>query len=534
MAYDFSTAETAEPAPTTSTETEPEPDVIEVDNVEEAPDAIEEHLHQTAKPGVEAPDFHTILLAVRDTGLVGEEENILTVTVGMIRGKLIILYGVARGGKDAIIEAAMNLYPQDYTYEWPSDESPTAPFYKANDINEYPVQYFGDLASIQEHQEKIMKAFGEGKNADRDVTDISAPEGEETKLQELECPRTNLATIALDNRNVDLNDFPEILKRALMLSVDASKQQTDRVVYRKAQEHADQVEREVDPVRVAEIRQYLGNIPVEKFDDHPNNKIVNPAAIEIAEQKPMPTEFPEARFDFDRLLDFVGTVTLFRHAERMTVDTGRGLKMLTTPTDIWFAMKILGERMVMSSLNLTDEDQAVLRYLRESSSMVDRTDIQQGLRQAGYNINDRDIQRSLTSMREKGYVQVDKSSSPHSFSLSPFASVTEFEVGLDYQKIVDAAAESIYKVSGVPEAVADEYVRRYCEGEGTFVTDPYDGEEIDITEDTSFQDSVNDATDDIADAFDEPVFGSTDDAEESEPEPEPEPETEAKTQGTLE
>ncbi|WP_330630696.1 hypothetical protein [Halocatena halophila] len=483
----------------TSTETTTEPD----DNANESID-----LYQTAGPDVDTPDFHTILQIVRDSGLVGEEENILTIVLGMLRGKLIILYGVSRSGKDAIMEAAIDLYKDDYVYEWPTGESPTAPFYNADEINGYPVQYFGDLARVQEHQEKILKAFGEGKDAERDVTDISAPEGEETKLQTLSCPRTTTATIALDNENVDLNDYPEMLKRALMLSVDSSKQQTERVVMRKLREHADQVEKEVDAVEKAEVRQYLSDIPVEKFNDHPNNKIVNPAAIEIGKQKMMPTDFPEARFDVDRFVEFIGTTTLFNHADRMTIDTGRGLKMLTTPTDIWYGMKILGERMILSSLNLTDEDQAVLRYLRESKSMCDKADIQMGLREAGYNINDRDIRRSLDSMREKGYVRVDKSSSPHSFSLSPFASITNFEVGLDYEAIVEEAKEVVYNIDGVSDEVADEYVERYCEGTGTFVTDPFTGEELDITEDASLQEAVDSQTEAVADVFDEPMFGT--------------------------
>lgn len=506
---------------TGSTETETD----EINQNDTETEGEVEYRHLTADPDTEAPDFYTLLQIARDDGLVGEEENILTVSLGMLRGKLIILYGVARGGKDAIVEAAISLYKSDYVYEWPTDESPTAPFYNADEINSYPTQYFGDLARIQEHQEKIAKAFGEGKDADRDVTDISAPEGEETKLQKLECPRTTLATIALDNENVDLNDFPELLKRALLLSVDASKQQTDRVVYRKAREHADQIDREVDPVQVAKVRQYLNAIPVDEFDDHPNNKIVNPAAIEIAEQKPMPTEFPEARFDFDRFLEFIETVTLFNHADRMAVDSGRGLKMLTTPTDIWYAMKILGERMILSSLNLTDEDQAVLRYLRESKSMVERSDIQTGLREAGYHINDRDVSRSLTSMREKGYVKVDKSSSPHSFSLSPFASITDFEVGLDYESIVEAAKDVVYEINGVPDEAADEYVERYCEGTGTFGVDPYTGEQTDITEDASLQEAVDNETDAVADVFDEPMFGAEDDDETDEMEDSDETET---------
>jgi hypothetical protein len=466
----------------------------------------------------------------RDNGLVGEADTYLTVIIAMVRGKLVVLYGTSRGGKDYVLEKAFQAFPSDYVFEWPNDESPTAPFYNADEINSHPVQYFGDMAGVQEHQEKILKAFGEGKDADRSVTDISAAEGDEAKAQKLVVPRTTFATFATDNRQFDFNDWPEIRKRAFMTGVDGSKSQTEAIIMRKADEHADDIKRNVDPMTAAKIRNYLGSIPAPMFTDHPNNKVVLPASREIAEQKPMPTEFPEARFDFERLMEYIETVTLINHAERLTVDTGTGKKMLVTPGDVWLAMKIMGENMIISSLNLTDEDQAVLRFLREGNSSVERADIQQGLRKSGYNINDRDVARSLKSMRENGYIQVNNNASgPNSYSLSPFHTVTDIEVGLDYEAIADACEAKVHEKSYVPEVVADFYAETYCEGTGLFETDPYTGETVDITEDASLQERVDEATEGVKETFDEPMFGSGDsDGSDSESEPE-----EATTRGTL-
>jgi len=500
----------------------------------EIPGDVADYLYQTTNPGTEAPEFFKILQMGRDNGLVGEADTYLTVVIAMVRGKLVVLYGTSRGGKDYVLEKAFQAFPSDYVYEWPNDESPTAPFYNANEINSYPTQYFGDMAGVQEHQEKILKAFGEGKDADRSVTDISAAEGDEAKAQKLVVPRTTFATFATDNRQFDFNDWPEIRKRAFMTGVDGSKSQTEAIIMRKADEHADEIERNIDPITAAKIRNYMGSIPAPMFTDHPNNKVVLPGSREIALQRPMPTEFPEARFDFERLLEYIETTTLINHAERLTVDTGSGKKMLVAPADVWLAMKIMGENMIISSLNLTDEDQAVLRFLRESNSSVERADIQQGLRSSGYNINDRDVQRSLKSMRENGYIQVNNNASgPNSYSLSPFHSVTEVDVGLDYEAIVKACREKVYEKEYVPEVVADFYAETYCEGTGLIQIDPFTGEAEDITEDTSLQDAVDEATDGVGDVFDEPMFGSSDSDDSDDDEPEPEPEDEAKTQGTL-
>jgi len=474
------------------------------------------------------PSFHDLLQLAKDEGLVGEEDTLLTVTIAAVRGGLVVLYGIARGGKDWVIERALSLFPPDYSYEWSTgSSSDTAAYYNEDEINKYPVHYLGDLARMDEETEKIAKPWGEGKAAKRQYTDVSKAEGEEVQTQVLKPPRTVFATVATDNRNFNMDDWPEFQKRALQKGVDGSKSQTEAILMRKALEHADRIERSIDPVNAAQIREYMGAIPVDDFHEHPNNKIVNPATVEIIEQRPLPTEFAEARFDGEKLLGFIETVTLINHTKRFTVDTGRGFKMLSTPVDVWYTMKIIGESMIMSALNLTDESQAILRFLRESKSSPSKRDIQQGLQQAGYNITKKDIAKSLESMIDRMYVR-EQQGTPNTYVLSEFASITKHEVGIDYQIVVDACKEHIYDTPGVTKEVADAYVERFCEGQGLFAIHPFTGEEVDITEDTDLQDAVNEATEDVADIFDEP-FGMTDDGDD-------ESEAEAdvgNTQGTL-
>jgi len=497
----------------------------------EIPKEVADELYKTTdKRG--SPKMFKILEMGKENGLIGEEDTYLTCVIAMVRGQLVVLYGTSRGGKDFVLERAFEAFPADYVYEWPNDESPTAPFYNAEEINAYPTQYFGDMAGVQEHQEKILKAFGEGKDADRTVTDISQAEGEEAKMQKLICPRTTFATFATDNRNFDFNDWPEVRKRAFMIGVDGSKDQTENIIMQKAREHEDDTEKRVDPVTKAKIRDYMGSIPAPMFTDHPNNKVVLPAATEMAKQKPMPTEFPEARFDFERLMKYMETVTLINHANRLTVDTGSGKKMLTTPGDVWMAMKIMGENMIISALNLTDEDQAVLSFLQESNSSEERSTIQQGLRQDGYNLNDKDVARSLKSMRENGYVQINENNSgANSYSLSPFHSVTEVDVGLNYEKIIEAAEAKVHEKEYIPTVVADFYVEQFCQGEGLIETNPYTGEAVEITEDNELQEAIDTGTENVGEAFDEPMFGS--DSDSSEEGGEAEIEAEPQTQGTL-
>lgn len=454
-------------------------------------------------PPSDAPDFFEVLETTRDSGLIGEEDTVLTVALSMLRGDLVVMTGPSRGGKDEVVDAAESAFQTDeMVYRWPVDDSETAAYYKRDEINQYPIHRFPDLARLEEHHEKILKAFGEGRDAERNRTDIMAEQAgdDAVKDQILKCPETVIAFIASDNENVNLDDYPELRNRALTLSVDASEEQTSRVNARKAEEHAGLTERSVDPIRTAEIQQYHSSVPVAEWTDSPSNKILNPAAVEIHAQEPIPEKFPEARQDFDRLLEFMETATLYQYANRLVVDDAGSRRMYVTPEDIWQAMTILGNKMVMSALNLQREDRAVLRLLDEYNANLTKADIQQRLRGEGFNISDKDVMRSLDSMRMKGYVRVHQGN-PNSYSVSDFASVTQHDAGLDYDSIVEASAETIYEVA--PPDAADHYVSEFCEGTGLITTHPFTGHSVDITETDDLPQMMDDGLDEIESIIEE-------------------------------
>ena len=459
----------------------------------------------------EAPDLFDVLQITRDFGLVGEDDTVLTVILAMIRGQLVIMTGPSRSGKDAIVDAAESAFnSRETVYKWPSDDSKTAAFYNRHEINQYPVQRFPDLTSLPDHQESILKAFGEGRDADRVFTDISNEEGDEAETQVLEAPRTVIGFAASDNEKLDLDDYPELRNRGLLLSPDATEEQTDNVQDRKARERAGLVNQQVDPVEKVEIQQYLTNIPVRKWDENPDYRFLNPAAIAVDEQEPIPSMFVEARQDFDRLLEFFETVALYHHEDRMTVPHGGKEAMLVTPTDVWYAMKILGDKMVMSSLNLQDDDLAILELLKDTTAELSKSDIQQKLRSLGFNINDREVYRSLTSMREKGYIR-EFQGSPNTYSVSDFGAAIDAEVGLDYESLVERTSDVVYEI--ISDDDAQEYVAQFCEGEGLHAVHPFKGYEVDITEDSSLSEQVEERTDKVAEILEDDPFAGGEEPE---------------------
>lgn len=450
---------------------------------------------------IEPPTFFEILSAARDSGLVGEDDTLLTLVLAMIRGNLVVMTGPARAGKDECVDAAEAVYRhEEMVYKWPVDDSETAAYYNRDEINQYPVHRFPDLARIEDHHEKILKAFGEGRDATRNRTDMAAEKAGNDPVEDqvIECPETVIAFIASDNKQINLDDYPELRNRALTLSVDASEEQTKRVNRRKAEERQGTVEKNVDPLRKAEIQDYHMTIPVDEWANSAGHRIVNPMAVEIHNQEPIPEKFPEARQDFDRLLEFMETVALYHYANRMTDEYGGERRLYVTPRDVWEAMTIIGNKMVMSALNLTREDRAILELLKNSTADLTKAEIQQSLRSQGFHVADDQVRSSLDSMREKGYVRVHQDAT-NTYSFNEFGSVVYHDVGIDYGKLADYAAEEVYELAS--DDKADLYVDRFCGGEGMIATHPFTGRAVNIEEDDTLETMMEEGISGVEDVF---------------------------------
>lgn len=452
---------------------------------------------------IEPPTLYETLSVARDDGLVGEEDTVLTLVLAMIRGHLIVMTGPSRGGKDKCVDSAEEVYHADeMVYRWPVDDSETAAFYNREEINQYPVHRFPDLARLEDHHEKILKSFGEGRDARRNKTDIMAEQAGDDPVQDqvLECPKTVIAFIASDNKQIDLDDYPELRNRALTLPVDASEEQTKRVNRQKALERAGKSKRRVDPIRRAEIQDYHQSIPVDEWTNNRNRQIVNPAAVNVHEQEPIPEKFPEARQDFDRLLEFMETVALYHYAERMVAQYDDELRLYVAPVDVWQAMTVVGNRMIMSALNLTREDRAILELLNNSTEELTKAEIQQSLRAQGFHISDAQVRQSLDTMRGKGYIRVHQDAT-NTYSFNEFGQVVYHDTGIDYQEIADSAAEEIYDLA--PDDSADFYVEKFCEGEGLITTHPFTGHSVDITEDDTLEQMMEEGIEGVEQVFED-------------------------------
>lgn len=493
---------------------------------------------------INPPTLYEVSQLSRDYGLVGERDTHLVVFLSFLDGGFVIMLGLAAGGKDAVVDAAEFCTPggsgdtlspdkggSDWVFKVPTSLSKTVLFQKTENAgpdnpNNCRVHRHMDISSIRDKQflEDMWKRHGEGEPIDHSYTQVMGQDRTEI-TQTIYPPDCMVLFLAEDNNNVDLNDYPEVASRALTVTIDDSASQTELVNQRQAELETGSYARKVSPERADEIREYVGSIPMHMYGDDGSGGIRNPVAEAVNNQNPLPQMFTEARRDFPRLLDFMRAVCLFHYDERMEtphLDNADTVTMLITPADAWLAMRIFGEKMVLSALNLRDKDFKLLQILRETPDQgFSAAELQMEMRDVGWNITSRDVRTSLENMISKGYVRKDQSTSPILWSATPFATQARREVNMDWQEVVDDTRETVYDT--MPDSVADEYESRFLEGEGLFVTHPFTGETVNLTEETAneLENKVEEREAEETDAFAEGLYDSDDTTEE------------ANTQGTL-
>jgi hypothetical protein len=453
----------------------------------------------------------------RDSGLVGERDTHLSVFLISLNGGFVIMSSPSRTGKDEVVDAAEFIRPGNDIAKIPSSTSKTVLYERANELNEADIHRYPDITDLDEHIETLLKDNGDGRPSSHEFTDVTGEE-RNTVEQTIEPPNSMILFVASDNQNVNLNDYPEIRNRAIILSCDASASLTKKIKERQAKMEVGTYEYRTTEERREEIRSYVSKIPVDLYtDDNSLGEVWNLTHEALADENPLPDLFPESRMDFARFNRFVKAVTMFKFGDRMEIsslDRDAGASLLTTPTDLWLAWKVFGEKMVLSALNLRDMDFEILDMLRESAQSMSVGEVMNEMRRRGTNPSDNQVRGSLEGMLDKGYVIKDQSANRVKYQPSPFATPDKVSksITMDFQNVVDRTVESAREV--LEPDVAEEYVSKFCEGNGLIATHPLEGGQQNIT-DTSFTDEIEEREDSEEDLIDETDPYSNDDSSDS-------------------
>ena len=103
-----------------------------------------------------------------------------------------------------------------------------------------------------------------------------------------------------------------------------------------------------------------------------------------------------------------------------------------------------------------------------------------------------EIRNALEDMIEKMYLE-RHDESPITYTASTFGKTIDVanQAKLDWSKVVETTKDKAREVLDSEDA--ERYISEHCEGDGLIVTHPVSGETLNILEDTSFEDKLDEA-----------------------------------------
>lgn len=443
------------------------------------------------------PSLYTITQYKEDEGMVGDAEAFAATTLACAcGGRLLFLNAKSSGGKSWMLSRIEKLFLGGQWFHI-EDETTKADFYRQGEEggNDAIVHQYPDLVKMEDHVENGLKKAGEGEIAD--YGHRNPADHDERIVHELYPPETAVWMVARENARFDPEDHPEILNRSLQIDLDASMEQNERVISSQLERVGGAYEYNLDNVQALALRDHIQSIPRGRWEtDWDTEDFMVPFWSGMVGNHPIHSLKVKSRRDFARFLKFMNIVTLWNHKDRMVVewddtkgDTHRS--MLVAPEDLWMAMRVFGETLLMSSLNLGEAEKHILWFLRTTKDQVTASGLVQVLTQAGINVTTSSVQQACKRMTEEGYLTVDDSGT-NKYQIAAWATDFEEYKNVDYQAIIDSVKPYLDDMVAGDRLSAedrDEYVERFARD--TRVVHPVTGKETTLTSYTAMKDTLD-------------------------------------------
>lgn len=412
--------------------------------------------------------------------LIGEDKNGITALLGMTLGKLpIILRSGSGAGKTVIMNSVMSCIPERM-YKEIQASTATAIWNETENINNHNFLIFNELQVSGGSGDvlEILKTLGEGRDAHRNVTDVTAGRaGEDRVVENVINWKPFMTSVALENDKGKKMFDAELSRRMLELYTDMSSTQTRRI-----NDYAlDVYERGVDEMLTMEEQEIdLLKYHIEQcilFTDNLVQGYRFPAATKLADY--IPAHFVQARSALPIFLQFVSAIAAFHYKDRIVTEDGI---LLVTPQDLYMAWECYGMRFLQRCLNMEIMADELLQIFppREGLTNISRdrqlnmSEIKARLKEIKIHIGTSKLKTLVESFVDNGILDME---TDHELD-----EVLYYKTGLDdmnsqleYKDFIEHAKASVREQ--FPK-YADDYIKRFCDA--PWVSHPFQASKVNL------------------------------------------------------
>lgn len=414
--------------------------------------------------------------------LIGEQENAISALVAFTMGDApIIIRSWAGTGKTVISNTVWSILPDHLKYEVEMGSN-LALWYQARKINDHRFIFFNEFQNSADSKEveKVLKLWGEGRSAHRQVSDMveSAREGEDvTRDQVLGC-KPFFTTLAVENKGGAAIWNDEFGRRMIDLYTDVSETQTKRVVDYMLQVYERGVK---NMATMTDEKKTLLKYHIDQailLRDELITEYRFPAASKIADQ--IPTKFVQARSAIPLLMRMMNAFAVFNYKNRIVTDEG---VMLITPEDLFLTWCCYGKRFAQKCFNmdmLADELLQVFPICKTPASprpdeLLNSVEIKSRLKTMKINIPQRKLKMLLDSFTDGGILDTIRDPDRPDEVLYFNIGIADFEATFNYREIIEHCKKSVQE--NHPK-YAKEYIRRFCDN--VVVEHPFKPHEVNL------------------------------------------------------
>ncbi|MBW3010886.1 hypothetical protein KY326_01565 [Candidatus Woesearchaeota archaeon] len=255
------------------------------------------------------------LTYMEDSGVVGEEKNLLRFGFRLGQLKPTFIDGKAGSGKTYIIKAGLSMLPKDYvlTVDCASN---TSLFIDEKEVEKYPIIWFKEFQKVayksggNNELLEMIKSWAEGEDAKRRVNDHG-----KLKFQTI-TEKCVISCIATENDKKGRFDRDkETLRRFDILHTDESQEHVKKVMEYKAKLRVTNSQpKKLSQLKADQVKRHFKELVDISIDKDNELLVSNPFAEAIKEYIP---ETPRAISYMDMYYDYVEGCTKFHYKNRL-------------------------------------------------------------------------------------------------------------------------------------------------------------------------------------------------------------------------
>jgi len=377
--------------------------------------------------------------------LIGEDNVLLINFIALCSGQTkypisTVITGYSGSGKNESIRAVKPLIPPEWIFEF-TTSTPEALKYIPEEFKGTLIAY--EILGVKGESGKIaLRAAGEGES----IQTVYPAKNEVTGKIELKKAKTNAKNFITTSSQIEID--PDLYRRVFKITMKHDTEITKQVIRKKIHDAA-------RPESLQEKLSLKQTFPYSETDfqnalrlnqwQHEVIVFAPPEFEQIINLAQTIEQQVTLRGQVERILNFAKILALIQQRKRKRLRIDETLYVIANPEDFLKALEILGESIIETVTHISKRHQEVLELFKNHEYLTSNKVAEE------LNVSQKNAWRLLRNLNDQGYLNVDTSTKPHTYTLKAINVEKKLKTNLidqirtEYQSFWQKELENLFK-----------------------------------------------------------------------------------------